>query len=167
MKVYQAILFASTLSFTGCGSNTSSDVDFAETAVAESFVADDELIDEAITIVQGASAPMLGIKTLLSYADSDAPSVKANFWLGKFGVQSEQFEKAKDRFLKVLEIDPKHNEAFLNLLTLYVNTEDFNAAAKLYRKYPALKSDSSMTKDLEKIINRLESGISVVSGPNE
>ena len=173
MKVYQAILFASTLSLAGCGSNTSSDVDFAETAVAESFVSDDELIDEAIKIVEGAGPsnpsppPMQGIQTLLSYADSDAPSVKANFWLGKFGVQSEQFEKAKARFLKVLEIDPKHNEAFLNLLTLYVNTEDFNAAAKLYRKYPALKSDSSMTKDLEKIINRLESNISVVSGPNE
>jgi len=48
-----------------------------------------------------------------------------------------------------------------------VNMEDFNAAAELYRKYPYLKSDSLLTKDLEESINRLESDISVVSGPNE
>ena len=45
--------------------------------------------------------------------------------------------------------------------------EDFDAAVELYRKYPDLKPDSSLTKDLEEIINRLESDISVVSGPNE
>ena len=167
MKIFQVIIFASTLSFASCGSDASSDVDVEQVAVSEDVILENNLIDAAIKIVEGEGPPMQGIQTLLLYADSDSPSVKANFWLGKFGVQSEQLEKAKARFLKVLEIDPEHKEAFINLLNLYVNMEDFVAAAELYRKYPDLKSDSSMTKDLEEIINRLESDISVVSGPNE
>jgi len=167
MKIFQVIIFASTLSFASCGPDASSDVDGLLVPVSEDIILENDLIDAAIKIVEGEGLPMQGIQTLLLYADSDSPSVKANFWLGNFGVQSEQLEKAKARFLKVLEIDPEHKEAFINLLNLYANMEDFDAAAELYRKYPDLKSDSSMTKDLEEIINRLESDISVVSGPNE
>jgi len=167
MKIFQVIIFASTLSFASCGSDASSDVDGLLVPVSEDIILENDLIDAAIKIVEGEGLPMQGIQTLLLYADSDSPSVKANFWLGNFGVQSEQLEKAKARFLKVLEIDPEHKEALINLLNLYANMEDFDAAAELYRKYPDLKSDSSMTKDLEEIINRLESDISVVSGPNE
>ena len=167
MKIFQVIIFASTLSFASCGSDASSDIDGLLVPVSEDIILENDLIDAAIKIVEGEGLPMQGIQTLLLYADSDSPSVKANFWLGNFGVQSEQLEKAKARFLKVLEIDPEHKEAFINLLNLYANMEDFDAAAELYRKYPDLKSDSSMTKDLEEIINRLESDISVVSGPNE
>ena len=167
MKIFQVIIFASILSFASCGSDTSLDVAVAQVAVSENIILEDNLIDAAIKIVEGEGPPMQGIRTLLLYADSDSPSVKANFWLGKFGVQSEQLEKAKARFLKVLEIDPEHNEAFINLLNLYVNMEDFDAATELYKKYPDLKSDSPSTKDLEGIINRLESDIRVVSGPNE
>ena len=167
MKIFQVIIFASTLSFASCGSDASSDVDGLLVPVSEDIILENDLIDAAIKIVEGEGLPMQGIQTLLLYADSDSPSVKANFWLGNFGVQSEQLEKAKARFLKVLEIDPEHNEAFINLLNLYVNMEDFDAATELYKKYPDLKSDSPSTKDLEEIINRLESDISVVSGPNE
>jgi len=167
MKIFQVIIFVSTLAFASCESEASSDVDVPLVAVSENIILEDNLIDAAIKIVEGEGPPMQGIRTLLLYADSDSPSVKANFWLGKFGVQSEQLEKAKARFLKVLEIDPEHNEAFINLLNLYVNMEDFDAATELYKKYPDLKSDSPSTKDLEGIINRLESDIRVVSGPNE
>jgi len=167
MKIFQVIIFASTLSFASCGSDASSDVDGLLVPVSEDIILENDLIDAAIKIVEGEGLPMQGIQTLLLYADSDSPSVKANFWLGNFGVQSEQLEKAKARFLKVLEIDPEHNEAFINLLNLYVNMEDFDAATELYKKYPDLKSDSPSTKDLEGIINRLESDIRVVSGPNE
>ena len=167
MKIFQIILFSTTLSFASCESYSSSDVDGQQIVVSDEIILENKLIDEAIKIIEGAGPPMQGIGTLMLYADSDSPSVKANFWLGKFGVQSQQLEKAKARFLKVLEIDPEHKEALINLLNLYVKMEDFNAAAELYRKHPYLKSDSLLTKDLEESINRLESDISVVSGPNE
>ena len=167
MKIFKIILFSTTLSFASCESYSSSDVDGQQIVVSEEIILENKLIDEAIKIIEGAGPPMQGIGTLMLYADSDSPNVKANFWLGKFGVQSQQLEKAKARFLKVLEIDPEHKEALKNLLNLYVKMEDFNAAAELYRKHPYLKSDSLLTKDLEESINRLESDISVVSGPNE
>jgi tetratricopeptide (TPR) repeat protein len=173
MKLFQVIIFASTLSFASCGSDASSYVDVEQVTVSEDVILENNLIDAAIKIVEGegpsnpSPPPMQGIQTLLQYADADSPSVKANFWLGKFGVQSQQLEKAKARFLKVLEIDPEHKEALINLFNLYVKMEDFNAASELYRKHPYLKSDSLLTKDLEESINRLESDISVVSGPNE
>ena len=167
MKIFQVIIFVSAVAFVCCASHTSSDVDVEQVVVKEDLILENNLIDEAIKVVEGSGQPMLGIKTLLLYADSDSPSVKANFWLGKFGVQSEQFEKAKVRFLKVLEIDPEHKGAFINLLNLYVNMEDFNAIVELYRKYPHLKSDSHLSKDFDEMINILESDIIVVSGPNE
>ena len=173
MKIFQIILFSTILSFASCESYSSSDVDGQQIVVSDEILLENNLIDEAIKIVEGEGPsnpslpPMQGIQTLLKYADADSPSIRANFWLGKFGVKSQQLEKAKARFLKVLEIDPEHKEACINLLNLYVKMEDFNAAAELYRKYPYLKSDSLLTKDLEESINRLESDINVVSGPNE
>ena len=104
MKIFQIILFSSTLSFACCGFYASSDVDGQLIVVSEERILENNLIDEAIKIIEGVGPPMQGIGTLLLYADSDSPNVKANFWLGKFGVQSQQLEKAKARFLKVLEI---------------------------------------------------------------
>ena len=167
MKIFQVIIFVSAVTFFCCASHASSDVDVEQVVVKENTILEYNLIDEAMKIVEGGVPPILGIKTLLSYADSYSPSVKANFWLGKFGVQSEQFEKEQARFLKVLEIDPEHTEACINLLNLYVNMEDFNATVELYRNYPHLKLDSHLSKNLDEMINILESDIIVVSGPNE
>ena len=66
--------------------------DGQQIVVNEEIILENKLIDEAIKIIEGAGPPMQGIGTLMLYADSDSPNVKANFWLGKFGVQSQQLE---------------------------------------------------------------------------
>jgi hypothetical protein len=167
MKIFQVIFLSSAIAISSCGSDSSLEVEETQIVSLENKESDDKLIDEAIKIVEGAGPPMQGIMTLLLYADSEKPNIKANFWLGKFGVQSEQYEKAKARFITVLELDSNHVNGFVNLLDLYIKMEDYNAVAQLHRTHPHLKSYSPMSKDLEEIINRLESDISVVSGSNE
>jgi hypothetical protein len=164
MKIFQVIIFVSAVTFFCCACHASFDVDVEQAFVKENPIVEYNLIDKAIKIVEGGVPSILGVKTLVLYADSYSPSVKANFWSGKFGVQSEQ---SQARFLKVLEIDPEYTKACINLLNLYVNMEDFNATVELYRKYPHLKSDSHLSKDFDEMINILESDIIVVSGPNE
>ena len=167
MKIFQVIIFVSAVTFFCFASHASFDVDVEQAFVNENPIVEYNLIDKAIKIVKGGVPSILGVKTLVLYADSYSPSVKTDFWSGKFGVQSEQFEQSEARFLKVLEIDPEFTKACINLLNLYVNMEDFNAKVELYRKYPHLKSDSHLSKDFDEMINILESDIIVVSGPNE
>jgi predicted Zn-dependent protease len=71
----------------------------------------DVIIDNAVDIINSGQAPMEGILALKELADADEPNLRANMLLGKFSVQSGQAEKARERFLKVLELEPNHLEA--------------------------------------------------------
>ena len=90
-------------------------------------------VDEAIKIVSGEGPPMEGISALLAHAEADVPNVKAILWLGRFGIQSGQFEKAHARFSKVLELDPDHLEAAWDLAMLDMEMGDFEAAANGFK----------------------------------
>ena len=71
----------------------------------------DIAIDNAVEIINSGQAPMEGILALKDLADAEEPNLRANLLLGKFSVQSGQAEKARERFLKVLELEPDHLEA--------------------------------------------------------
>jgi hypothetical protein len=63
--------------------------------------------------VEDFGTSILRISTLFLNTDSYSSRIKANFWLGKFGVQSEQLGKSKAGFL---EINLEQKGAFINQL---------------------------------------------------
>lgn len=86
-------------------------------ALPSEVVAADDPVEAAVQKVSGAN-PMEGILALRALAESDPPNVDAVVWLGIFGIQSGQFDKARERFSEALTLEPGHLEATWQLAML-------------------------------------------------
>ena len=74
-------------------------------------------VEAAVQKVSGEN-PMEGILALRALAESDPPNVDAVVWLGIFGIQSGQLDKARERFSEALTLEPGHLEATWQLAML-------------------------------------------------
>jgi Tfp pilus assembly protein PilF len=77
----------------------------------------DDPVEAAVQKVSGEN-PMEGILALRALAESDPPNVDAVVWLGIFGIQSGQLDKARERFSEALTLEPGHLEATWQLAML-------------------------------------------------
>ena len=87
------------------------------TALPTEAVATDDPVEAAVQKVSGEN-PMEGILALRALAESDPPNVDAVVWLGIFGIQSGQLDKARERFSEALTLEPSHLEATWQLAML-------------------------------------------------
>ena len=87
------------------------------TALPTEAVATDDPVEAAVQKVSGEN-PMEGILALRALAESDPPNVDAVVWLGIFGIQSGQIDKARERFSEALTLEPGHLEATWQLAML-------------------------------------------------
>ena len=87
------------------------------TALPTEAVATDDPVEAAVQKVSGEN-PMEGILALRALAESDLPNVDAVVWLGIFGIQSGQLDKARERFSEALTLEPGHLEATWQLAML-------------------------------------------------
>jgi tetratricopeptide (TPR) repeat protein len=77
----------------------------------------DDPVEAAVKKVSGEN-PMEGILALRALAEAEPPNVDAVVWLGIFGIQSGQFDKARERFSEALTLEPGHLEATWQLAML-------------------------------------------------
>jgi tetratricopeptide (TPR) repeat protein len=94
----------------------STDVEQLSALPAE-VVATDDPVEAAVQKVSGEN-PMEGILALRALAESEPPNVDAVVWLGIFGIQSGQMDKARERFSEALTLEPGHLEATWQLAML-------------------------------------------------
>ena len=87
------------------------------TALPTEAVATDDPVEAAVQKVSGEN-PMEGILALRALAESDPPNVDAVVWLGIFGIQSGQLDKARERFSEALTLEPGQLEATWQLAML-------------------------------------------------
>ena len=87
------------------------------TALPTEAVATDDPVEAAVQKVSGEN-PMEGILALRALAESDPPNIDAVVWLGIFGIQSGQLDKARERFSEALTLEPGHLEATWQLAML-------------------------------------------------
>ena len=87
------------------------------TALPTEAVATDDPVEAAVQKVSGEN-PMEGILALRALAESNPPNVDAVVWLGIFGIQSGQLDKARERFSEALTLEPSHLEATWQLAML-------------------------------------------------
>jgi tetratricopeptide (TPR) repeat protein len=102
----------------------------------------------------GTQGPMQGIQLLQGVVKEDPKNTKANMALGRFSMQSGQYEKAIERFKTVIEQKPDL-EAYFLLATSYeslgMNTESIAA----YEKSKSLGADPNLTKFVDGKIEEL------------
>ena len=109
-----------------------------------------------ITIVNGAGAPMEGIKLLMDVVAKDPKNLKANMSLGLFAIKSGQFDKAITRFNDIVTNIKATPEAYSYLGASYEGLNKKNEAIDAYLNSKKLTANPSFIKFLDTKIAELK-----------
>jgi tetratricopeptide (TPR) repeat protein len=107
------------------------------------------------TLVSGSNNPMAGITLLQEVVKTNPDHVEANKSLGLFSMQSRQFDKAIERFTKVISLQPDAASYFY-LATSYENIGMNSEAIKAFEKSKQMAADPSLTQFIDRKIAELK-----------
>lgn len=103
-----------------------------------------------------SSSPMEGINMIRKVAEEKPENAYAQLMLGLGSVRSGQYDKAVERFMAVLKLQPASLEAAFNLAEVYERKGDNKNAVIWYRKVQQLVQLPEVKSELEKRIKTLE-----------
>ena len=83
----------------------------------------DHQINKALCFVE-SDAPMQGIMMLRGISEEHPENIPAQIQLGRLSIRTNQWEKALERFEKVLSLDPGNKEAHCYLVDVYKAQND-------------------------------------------
>lgn len=115
----------------------------------------DAKIQLAACYVEGSTDPMKGIALLREVEKVDSNNVKLQLSFAFFSVKSGQWDKAINRFEKVLEIDPMYIEAYLHLADAYEQQGQNARTIEMLQKYAGLTTDATAKQEVLKYIEQL------------
>lgn len=110
----------------------------------------------AVYVYGGFAMPMEGIGMIRKVADKDTTLVFAQMTLGKASLMSGQLEKAKERFKRVVALQPDNLEAVIRMAETAEQMEDKSEAIKWYSKLLPMISNAEMKKEVEARIAKLK-----------
>jgi tetratricopeptide (TPR) repeat protein len=110
----------------------------------------------AAIIVQIDQDVMKGVGLLKDVVAKDSNNVQAIFTLGMLSIQSNQFEKAKERFEKLITLQPFNPEYYFYLGEVYAKSGETEKAIKTYETCRTLLKDEAAKKEIESLINKLK-----------
>jgi Tfp pilus assembly protein PilF len=110
----------------------------------------------AACFVEDGRDPMKGIGLLREVEKNDSNNIKLQLTFAFFSVKSQQWDKAINRFNKVLSIDPMYIEAYLHLADIYEQQGDTNKTIEMLTKYANLTDDVMAKKEVLKYIEQLK-----------
>lgn len=105
--------------------------------------------------VENTEDPMKGITLLREVVTTDSNNVPAQLNLGFFSMKSGQFDKAVNRFEKVVKLAPEQHEALLYLADAQAGKGDKESAKKNYREFLKYNSDEEVRREVENRIKNL------------
>ena len=105
-------------------------------------------------MVSGTANPMAGIALLREVVAKDPKNIEANRALGLFSLQSQQFDKAIDRFKTVIEQKPDA-ESYFYLATGYEKIGLKNEAIAAYQKSKEMAADPTLSQYIDRQIEAL------------
>jgi tetratricopeptide (TPR) repeat protein len=120
-------------------------------------------VDLGVCLIEGASfmgtPPMEGIGILKSVEQADPTNIKALINLGYFAIRSGQFDKAEERFRKVLSIDANFTEAYLYLADLHETQKQYDKAIEDLEKYKSSVTDNQRLEEVNNYIEELKKNL--------
>eukprot|EP01092_Planopodium_desertum_P015401 TRINITY_DN81498_c0_g2_i4.p1 TRINITY_DN81498_c0_g2~~TRINITY_DN81498_c0_g2_i4.p1 ORF type:complete len:272 (-),score=4.79 TRINITY_DN81498_c0_g2_i4:274-1089(-) len=110
----------------------------------------------AAIIVQVDQDVMKGVGLLKEVVAKDSNNVQAIFTLGMLSIRSNQFEKAEERFEKLITLQPFNPEYYFYLGEVYAKSGQTEKAIKTYETCKTLLKDEAAKKEIESLINKLK-----------
>lgn len=109
-----------------------------------------------VTIVNGAGAPMEGIRLLMQVVAKDPKNLKANMNLGLFAIKSGQFDKAITRFKDIISNIGGTPDAYFYLATAYESLGKKNEAIDAYLNSKKLTANPTFIKFIDSKLAELK-----------
>ncbi len=97
----------------------------------------------AMTLVT-TSNPMQGINMLRDVLNEYPENITAMYSLGVLSMQSGQYDKAVERFEKLITLDPTNVQASFYLAVSYFETEQFENAKDWFEKVKTMDNDPAI-----------------------
>jgi tetratricopeptide (TPR) repeat protein len=113
--------------------------------------------DLGICLTEGTNQPMQGITLLREVVAENPDHEYAQMNLGFLSMKSGQFDKAVERFRKVLEINPSRLDMYVYLGESYVQLGQNEDAIQNFRIFANLSGDPELVEQVNKYIEELES----------
>jgi tetratricopeptide (TPR) repeat protein len=111
--------------------------------------------DLGICYAEGTSNPMQGIMMLREVVAENPEHENAQFNLGILSMRSGQYEKAVERFEKVLSINPGRKEMYLLTGRAYMMAGNNAKAAENFEKLKKESADAALVAEANNYINQL------------
>lgn len=117
----------------------------------------EQQINQAVALVQGGENPMQGIMMLREILEEDPDQIDAHWHLAQFSIQSGQYEKAVERFEKVLELDQnnRYPDASFYLGKTYATLNRNDEAIAQFNRYLEQVQDTTVRKRVNEFIDEL------------
>ncbi len=132
--------------------------EMAEEVSSQSSDPVEQRINEAVALVQSGNNPMQGIMMLREILEEDPDRVEVHWQLAHFSVQSGQYDKAAERFEKVIELDQTgmYPDARFYLGKTYASLNRNDDAIRHFERYLEQSTDSTVRKRVEEFITELK-----------
>jgi len=115
----------------------------------------DAKTDLGVCYAEGTSNPMQGIMMLREVVNQNPEHENAQFNLGVLSMRSGQYEKAAERFQKVLSINPQRKEMYLMAGRAYMLAGNTEKAAAYFEKLKKETADAALVAEANNYINQL------------
>jgi Tfp pilus assembly protein PilF len=114
-------------------------------------------VNKATALVEGEN-PMEGIMLLREVLKEDSTHLLANWQMGLFSIQSKQYDKAIERFKKVVafDVDKQFPDAQLMLARTYITLNDNLNAITSFEAYKLTVADTATVSRIDKFILELK-----------
>ena len=102
--------------------------------------------------IDGTSQPMQGIQLLLGIVKEQPDNIPANLMLGQLSIRSGQMDKAKERFEKVVNLEPENTEALYFLAEVYRSKGNKEKAIELLERCKKIINKPEFDKEIDNYI---------------
>jgi len=116
----------------------------------------DAKVARAVEMIEGGTeSPMEAIMLLREVIQEDPNHMEANYWLGEFSMMSGQFEKAVERFEKVLKMQPDNLAYCLKLADAYFALGRIDDAKNLLIAFKSNYPSEETREQIEIALNKM------------
>lgn len=114
--------------------------------------------DLGVCYAEGSPNPMKGILMLREVVTTNPKHENAQLNLGFLSVKSGQYDKAQERFDKVLEINPARLDVFVFKAQAYYQSGNKEKAIENFEKFKQFSNDNELVAEVDKYIKDIKAG---------
>lgn len=111
--------------------------------------------DLGLCYAEGTAEPMKGIMLLREVVQKDSMHENAQYNLGILSVRSGQYDKAIDRFEKVLVINPARNDIYFMIGRTYMMEGNKEKAREYFERFKSTTTDVAMVNETNNLLKQL------------